>query len=68
MSGAASTAQHRSRLPKTVQLLAKAASKGQQWREDDALDAMFFIRVAFAAVLGLVWGVVGAQGLLAFLT
>lgn len=34
--------------------------------QDDALDAMFFLRVVFAAGLGVLFGVFAAQGLFSF--
>jgi hypothetical protein len=38
------------------------------WLKHDLFDALFFLRILLAIILGVTYGVIGAQGLMVFLS
>lgn len=50
-------------------LLARAFTPPPQtWSKYDLYDCVFFLRVAIAILMGIAYGVVGATGLMSFLS
>ena len=49
-------------------LVMKMITPQRSWRREDAFDAMFLLRIFIGAFAGILYGVLGVQGLPYFLT